>query len=159
MFWGKLLPSVRYGGHLKPVTLKPVSRIFRIFRARHNPEPRCAVWWWNLRWSFGGKCFWRFSPANEARKSPSKLHRKFATNFAENFANLTLEIAGAYIFRVFVSAFSVFSAFLLCGVSSDPCFCRVRGAFRIFRIFPRIGFESLISKIRPTGFIVTGFRW
>ena len=35
-------------------------------------------------------------PANEARKSPSKLRRKFATNFAENFANFTLEIAGAY---------------------------------------------------------------
>ena len=39
-------------------------------------------------------------PAKEARKSPSKLHRKFATNFAENFANLTLEIAGAYTFTV-----------------------------------------------------------
>ena len=37
-----------------------------------------------------------FSPAKEARKSPSKLRRKFATNFAENFANFTLEIAGAY---------------------------------------------------------------
>ena len=35
-------------------------------------------------------------PAKEARKSPSKLRRKFATNFAENFANFTLEIAGAY---------------------------------------------------------------
>ena len=30
-------------------------------RARHNPEPRSEVWWWNLRWSFGGKCFWQFS--------------------------------------------------------------------------------------------------
>ena len=36
------------------------------------------------------------SSAKEARKSPSKLRRKFATNFAENFANFTLEIAGAY---------------------------------------------------------------
>ena len=36
-----------------------------------------------------------FPPAKEARKSPSKLRRKFATNFAENFANFTLEIAGA----------------------------------------------------------------
>ena len=36
-------------------------------------------------------------PAKEARKSPSKLRRKFATNFAENCANFTLEIAGAYI--------------------------------------------------------------
>ena len=36
-----------------------------------------------------------FSPAKEARKSPSKLRRKFATNFAENFANVTLKIAGA----------------------------------------------------------------
>ena len=36
-----------------------------------------------------------FSPAKEARKSPSKLRRKFATNFVENFANFTLEIAGA----------------------------------------------------------------
>ena len=58
------------GAHLKPVTLKPVSRIFRIFRV-------------------------------------------FASAF---------------------SAFSAFSARLLCGVS-NPCFCRVRGAFRIFRIF------------------------
>ena len=33
--------------------------------------------------------------AKEARKSPSKLRRKLATNFAENFANFTLEIAGA----------------------------------------------------------------
>ena len=65
-------------------------------RARHNPEPRSEVRWWNLRWSFGGKCFWRFSAGKEARKSPSKLRRKFATNFAENFANFTLEIAGAY---------------------------------------------------------------
>ena len=39
-------------------------------------------------------------PAKEARKSPSKLRRKFATNFAENFANFTLEIAGAYDLRV-----------------------------------------------------------
>ena len=36
------------------------------------------------------------SPAKEARKSPAKLRRKFATNFAENVANFTLEIAGAY---------------------------------------------------------------
>ena len=35
-------------------------------------------------------------PAKEARKSPAKLRRKFATNFTENFANFTLEIAGAY---------------------------------------------------------------
>ena len=36
------------------------------------------------------------------------------------------------IFRVFVSAFS---AFLLGGISSDPCFSGVRGTVRIFRIF------------------------
>ena len=34
-------------------------------------------------------------PTKEARKSPSKLRRKFATKFGENFANFTLEIAGA----------------------------------------------------------------
>ena len=34
-------------------------------------------------------------PGKEARKSPAKPRRKFATNFAENFANFTLEIAGA----------------------------------------------------------------
>ena len=49
-----------------------------------------------LEVEFWWKCFWRFSPAKEARKSPSKFRRKFATNFAENFANFTLEIAGAY---------------------------------------------------------------
>ena len=35
-------------------------------------------------------------------------------------------------FRVFVSALS---AFLLFGISSDPCFSGVRGTFRIFRVF------------------------
>ena len=34
-------------------------------------------------------------PSKRRPKSPSKLRRKFATNFAENFANFTLEIAGA----------------------------------------------------------------
>ena len=82
------------GGHLKPVTLKPVIRIFRIF-------------------------------------------------------------------RVFVSAFSAFSAFsalLLFGISSDPCFFWAERDFPHFPRFPRIGFESLISKIRPTGFRMTGLR-
>ena len=46
---------------------------------------------------FWWKMLLTISPAKEARKSPSKLRRKFATNFAENFANFTLEIAGAYI--------------------------------------------------------------
>ena len=80
----------------KTPELEKITEIQHKSRARRNPEPRSEVWWWNLRWSFGGKCFWRFSPAKEARKSPSKLRRKFATNFAENFANFTLEIAGAY---------------------------------------------------------------
>ena len=39
-----------------------------------------------------------FPQQKKARKSPSKLRRKFATNFAKNFANFTLEIAGAYIY-------------------------------------------------------------
>ena len=79
------------GVHLKPVTLKPVIRIFRIFRV-------------------------------------------FVSAF---------------------SAFSTFSVFLLCGISSDPCFSGVR-VFPHFLHFPRLGFESLISKIRPTGFNMTG---
>ena len=58
---------------------------------------------------------------------------------------------------VFVSAFSAFSAFLLRGVSSDPCFQGERGLPH-FPHFPCIRFESLISKIRPTGFIMTGLR-
>ena len=37
-----------------------------------------------------------YFPAKEARKSSSKLRRKFATSFAETFANFTLEVAGAY---------------------------------------------------------------
>ena len=74
------------------VPLFPIKQdpFWRISRACHNPEPRSEVWWWNLRWSFGGKCCWRLSPANEARKSPSKRRRKFATNFAENFATVLI---------------------------------------------------------------------
>ena len=46
------------------------------------------------------------------------------------------------------------------GLASLNYFSGLRGTFRIFRIFefPRIGFESLISKIRPNGFIMTGLR-
>ena len=43
-------------------------------RARHNPETRSEVWWWNLRWSFGGKCLWRFSQ----QKKPENLLPNFA---------------------------------------------------------------------------------
>ena len=75
------------GGHLKPVTLKPVIRIFRIF-------------------------------------------------------------------RVFVSAFSAFSAFFFALQNLlRPLFF---WGERDFPRFPRISFESLISKIRPTGFRMTG---
>ena len=72
-------------------------RSARICRARLHPEPRREVWWWNLRWNFGGTCFWLFFPAQEAQKSSSKLRRKFATSFAETFASFTLEVAGAEI--------------------------------------------------------------
>ena len=45
---------------------------------------------------FWWKMLLTISSAKEARNSPAKLRRKFATNFAEkNFANFTLEIAGA----------------------------------------------------------------
>ena len=44
------------------------------------------------------------------------------------------------IFRVLVSAFSAFS---FCEISSDPCLSGVGGTFRIFHIFPGMGFESL----------------
>ena len=50
---------------------------------------------------FWWKMFLTISPAKEARRSPAKLRRKFATNFAENFANFTLEIAGSYHFPCF----------------------------------------------------------
>ena len=46
---------------------------------------------------------------------------------------------------------SAFSAFLLCGISSTPYFPGVRGTLLPhFPHFRRVGFESLISKIRPT---------
>ena len=49
------------------------------------------------------------------------------------------------------------SAALLRGLSSDPYFLGREGP-SAFSAFSRIGFESLISKIRPTGFIMTGLR-
>ena len=57
---------------------------------------------------FWWKMLLKIFPAKEARKSPPKLRRKFATNFAENFANFTLEIAGAYIFPLFYAFFPLF---------------------------------------------------
>ena len=36
-----------------------------------------------------------FTPQKKLENFPPKLRRKLATNFAENFANFTLEIAGA----------------------------------------------------------------
>ena len=58
------------------------------------------------------------------------------------------------VFRIF----RVFRLFSFCGISSDPCFPGVGGT-SAFSAFSRIGFESLISKIRPTGFRMTGLRW
>ena len=55
---------------------------------------------------FWWKMLMTIFPAKEAQKSSSKLRRKFATNFAENFANFTLEIAGAYTFKVFLNYWS-----------------------------------------------------
>ena len=55
------------------------TQILFLLSSRFLWTTQNLVVWWNLRWSFGGKCFWRFSPAKEARKSPSKLRRKFAT--------------------------------------------------------------------------------
>ena len=53
--------------HQIPRYQKPERGYIPMFR--HNLEPRSEVWWWNLRWSFGGKCFWRFFPAKEAREN------------------------------------------------------------------------------------------
>ena len=50
------------------------------------------------------------------------------------------------IFHIFVFAFSAFSAFLLFGIFSDPCFFCGERDFPYFPHFPRIGFESLISR-------------
>ena len=52
---------------------------------------------------FWWKMFLTIFPSKEARKSPSKLRRKFTTKFAENFANFTLEIAGAYACNLLAS--------------------------------------------------------
>ena len=59
----------------------------------------------------------------------------------------------------FVSAFSavLFSALSFCRISSDLVFLGWEGRPH-FPHFPCIGFESLISKIRPTGFRMTGLR-
>ena len=40
-----------------------------------------------------------------------------------------------------------------------PLFLQGKRGPSVFSAFSRIGFELLISKIRPTGFIVTGLRW
>ena len=65
---------------------------------------------------------------------------------------------------------AVFSAFSTLSCPHFPHFCSVespqtlvfsgvRGTFCIFRIFPILGFRSLISKIWLTGFVLTGLRW
>ena len=62
----------------------------------------------------------------------------------------------SHIFCVFVSAFSTF-----CSVKSLQTLVFFSGVRRDVPHFPhflRIGFESLISKIRPTGSIMTGGR-
>ena len=68
------------------------------------------------------------APTVSQKASPPSLYNLFAGG---HLKPVTLKPV-IRIFRVFASAFS---ALLLCGVSSNPCFCRVRGAFRIFCIF------------------------
>ena len=65
------------------------------------------------------------------------------------------------IFRVFVSAFSVFSAFLLCGIFSDPYFSGVSRTFRIFRIFAVSGSNRWFRKSDQPALLwpALGDRW
>ena len=110
-FWCKLLrncPKMHclwwfpHKGHFHPgVNLY-------ICRAHHNPEPRSEVWWWNLRWSFDGKCLWRFplqkklenllpnfagsSPPISPKTSPTSLWKSLALTFVipKNFGHVTI---------------------------------------------------------------------
>ena len=61
------------------------------------------------------------------------------------------------IFRDFVSAFSVLSALLLWNLLRPLFFWDGRD-LPYFPHFPCVGFESLISTIRPTGFILTALK-
>ena len=83
--------------------------------------------------------FWRkmllaIFPAKEVRKSSSTLRRKFATNFAKNFANFTLEIAGQHFY------FS-HRPHLFLGVDAcrDPSLGSVFGRFLV-------GFRSVLTE-------------
>ena len=142
------------GGHLKPGTLKPVSRISGVRGVRWD-----RVYGTNLdqvgpdmaKLDQFGQVGRHFAVFCLLRKAPlTNLDQVGPVLFPTIFRAL---LSIFRIFRVFASAFS---AFLLCGVFSNPCFCRV--SLPHFPHFRRIGFESLISKIRPTGFIVTGLR-
>ena len=123
------------GGHLKQVTLQPSSHIFRVFmsafpRLGSMESPQALL----IRPCFSGvRGFAKgwFPKGWFRRMFPRNENRNEGT-----FAKTTLLRN-----RPFISQWGV------------------RGTFRSFRIFLRIGFESLISKIWPTGFRLGSLAW
>ena len=97
---------------------------------------------------------WRRWPVGSLRKT--KVAPKQVGKWASTaHASVRKWASGA---RIFVSALSALSASLLRGISSPPLFFWGERDLPHLPYFPRIGFESLISKIQPSGFIMTGLR-
>ena len=65
-----------------------------------TPEPRSEVWWWNLRWSFGGKCFWRFSQ--------QKKLENLLPNFAGSSPPISPKTSPTSLWKSLVLTISVF---------------------------------------------------
>ena len=79
-----------------------------VFRARHNPEPRSEVWWWNLRWSFGGNAsddfcqqnkleyllpnFAGSSPPISPKSSPTSLWKSLVLMFYLGIAHVSRDM-------------------------------------------------------------------
>ena len=86
-------------------------------------------------------------------ENASKLRQKFATNFAENFANFTLEIAGAYdLFRFPPFSSDLFQfAFLNCLRVYPDLFRFVRSCSAFFR-FVTICFQNKSEQVREIPF-------
>ena len=58
-----------------------------VSRTHLHPEPRSEVWWWNLRWHFGGTCFWLF-PSKRSSKIIFQTSPEIRHQFRRNFRQL-----------------------------------------------------------------------
>ena len=110
-------------------------------RARHNPEPRSEVWWWNLRWISGGKWLWRFSPAK-------KKLENLLPNFAGSSPRISPKTSPTSLWKslVLIYEWSWKTLLLQCLMRCNPRVSNGIDCIRTLGILGRVRAQAFFSR-------------